>query len=72
MVIELINVGRRQVNKTVVVKNWNGVWRELGKHLMSKDVELVEQENEKDKYMVVCGARTAGEIKIIQHENTRG
>lgn len=64
MEIQLINLGRNNINKTVVVKNEKAMWRELSKHLMSKDIELSETD-EPNKYDVYVGVfRNVGQILI--------
>ena len=42
MKVELINVGRNNVCKTITVKDEKGIFKELKNHLMSKDIELFE------------------------------
>jgi hypothetical protein len=64
MELQLINLGRNKINKTVVVKNEKGMWRELSKHLMSRSIELSET-NEPNKYDVYVGVfRNVGQIII--------
>lgn len=63
MEIQLINLGRNNVNKTVTVKNENEMWREIKKHLLSKDIELTETD-EPNKYTVWAGMRNVGELII--------
>ena len=64
MTIQLINLGRNNINKTVVVKNEKGMWRELSKHLMSRSIEL-SQTDEPNKYDVYVGMfRNVGQVII--------
>lgn len=64
MELQLINLGRNNINKTVVVKNEKAMWRELSKHLMSKGIEL-SPTNEPNKYDVYVGMfRNVGQVII--------
>lgn len=66
MELQLINLGRNNINKTVTVKNEKGMWRELSKHLMSKSIELSETD-EPNKYDVYVGMfRNVGQVIIKQ------
>lgn len=65
MNVGLINVGRNKVCKNITVKNESGIFKELKKHLMSKDIELMESKKKKNRFdVVVGGIRTVGEIFI--------
>lgn len=64
MELQMINLGRNNINKTVVVKNEKAMWRELSKHLMSKGIELSETD-EQNKYDVYVGVfRNVGQVII--------
>ena len=66
MELQLINLGRNNVNKAVIVKNKKEIWRELSKHLNSKSIELSETD-EPNKYDVYVGVfRNVGQIIIKQ------
>lgn len=67
MKAELINVGRNKVNKTIEVKNIKGIFKELDQHLRSKDVELIEADEDSTTYNVeVGGFRFVGKVKITK------
>ena len=64
MELQLINLGRNNINKTINVKNEKAMWRELSKHLMSKVIELSETD-EPNKYNVYVGMfRNVGQVII--------
>ncbi len=64
MELQLINLGRNNINKTVVVKNEKAMWRELSKHLMSNGIEL-SPTDEPNKYDVYVGMfRNVGQVII--------
>ena len=42
MEIQLIDVGRGKINKTVVVQTKNEMWRHVNSCLLSSDIELME------------------------------
>jgi len=64
MELTMINLGRNNVNKTVVVKNEKAMWRELSKHIMSRGIELCETD-EPNKYDVFVGMfRCVGQVII--------
>ena len=65
MKIELINVGRHNVNKIVEVKNENYIRKEVGKYLLSRGWDLHETKEPKT-YDVVAGFRTVGQVKILE------
>jgi len=66
MTIELINVGRGNICKTVEVNGEKGMFRELKKCLMSESIELYPKGDSDTHYDVVVGGfRTVGELKII-------
>ena len=65
MEIQMINLGRNKVNKTVTVKDEKAMWRELGKHLASKSIELQRVENDPERYDVYVGVfRNVGQVII--------
>jgi len=64
MELQLINLGRNNINKTVTVKDEKAMWRELSKHLNSKGIELSETD-EPNKYDVYVGVfRNVGQVII--------
>jgi hypothetical protein len=64
MELTMINLGRNNVNKTVVVKNEKAMWQELSKHIMSRGIELSETD-EPNKYDVFVGMfRCVGQVII--------
>jgi hypothetical protein len=65
MEIELINVGRNNVNKTLTVKNEKQMWKELHQHILSRYIELEETETP-NTYDICVGMRTVGQIKITE------
>ena len=64
MELQLINLGRNNINKTVTVKNEKAMWTELSKHLMSRSIELspTDEPNKYDVY--VGGFRNVGQVII--------
>ena len=67
MEVQLINVGRNKICKTVNVKNENGIIRELKPYLMSKEIELVQSGCTEDRYSVVVGGMcVVGEVMIVK------
>lgn len=65
MQLELINVGRGQINKTVTIKNpsFTKVYKEVGKYLASKHFDIEETENE-GEYNITVNVRCVGKIKV--------
>jgi hypothetical protein len=64
MELIMINLGRNNVNKTIVVKNEEAIWKELSKHIMSRGIELFETD-EPNKYDVIVGMfRCVGQVII--------
>lgn len=67
MEVQLINVGRNKVCKTVNVKNENGIFKALKPYLLSKEIELVQSGCSEDRYVVVVGGmRVVGEVMIVK------
>ncbi len=63
MELELINLGRNKVNKKLTVKDGKGVLRELKKHIMSTEIELIDVDGKGTRYDVyVGGFRNVGQI----------
>ena len=67
--IELENVGRGKVTRTLIV-NANTLLdvehravRECGKHLMSRDIGI--EDNADLTYTVIAGLRSVGKVKIV-------
>lgn len=65
MKLQLINVGRMKVNKTVTVKNEREIWNEVSRHLLSREVEIIETDTP-NKYTVHAGCRPVGEIIVTE------
>jgi hypothetical protein len=66
MKIRLVNVGRGKRSYTTEVDNLDGALREARKHLLSSEVELVEQEEGSPKFdIVVGGFRKVGELWVM-------
>ena len=67
MTVKLIQVGRGKVSKTVEVKNEDALLEEVMRHLMSKQVELVQTTTGGSPLydVVVGGFRKVGEVKIL-------
>ncbi len=69
MELTMINLGRNNINKTVIVKDEKAMWREIRKHLMSKSIELSETD-EPNKYDVYVGTfRSVGQVIIKPNTN---
>lgn len=62
---KLINVGRAKVNRIVECKNQTQLAQEVGKHLMSKDVELQTHDDGRNYDVVVGGFRNVGSIQRL-------
>ena len=63
--VELINVGRNKVNKTIHVKNWKELGIELKKHLLSSEISISHLKD--NRYAVVVGGlRVVGELVITK------
>lgn len=60
----LINVGRNKVNRDVECKNQSQLQQEVKKHLMSKDVELVTDDDGRN-FTVMAGLRDVGKVKRL-------
>lgn len=65
MKVKLINVGRNNVNTTITVKNEKELRKAVGQHILSRSWGF-EATDTPNKYEVVAGFRTVGEIEIIQ------
>lgn len=67
---QLISVGREHVSKVIEVPSMQAVLEECKDHLLSSQVDLVEQEDGQGNGtgtfdVVVGGWRKVGEVKII-------
>lgn len=62
---ELINVGRKQINKTITVKDVTALHKEIDKHLLSSGWGMAESETNADIYILTSGIREVGQVKII-------
>lgn len=66
MIVELINVGRNMVNKTIRVKTDRQIVKELKKHILSPYFEVVIDDMFVGQYnIIVGGLRVVGQIRII-------
>ena len=65
MKAEFINLGRNDINKTVEVKNTKALHREIQKHVISRNWDMMESETE-NIYDVFSGLRSIGQVKIIE------
>jgi hypothetical protein len=70
MKVELINVGSFKVCKVFNAKNEKDIFKEIKKHIFSKDFEIVKVEGEdEDTYTICVGIfRPVGKIKITMEE----
>lgn len=59
MKYRLIDIGRSKVNRTVEVRTERELVREVRKHLMSRDVEILPDGN------VWAGMRTVGRVELV-------
>lgn len=66
MKVELINLGRMNVNKVVEVKNTKELHREIGKYIASKGWGMEQTEDDPNVYEVEAGFRTIGKVKILE------
>lgn len=64
MKIELINVGRNNVNKTFEAKNDKEIFKEIKKHLMSDCIDLYKTDIPNRWEICVGMFRTVGECII--------
>jgi hypothetical protein len=64
MEIQLIDVGRGKINKTVVVETKNEMWRHIDSCLLSSDIELMETDVDGEYIITVGGYRNVGKIII--------
>jgi hypothetical protein len=67
MIIKLIDVGRQKVNKQIQVASLHHALTEVEKHLMSREVELIETSDPTIYDVVVGGFRTVGKIAIMKN-----
>lgn len=65
MKAQLINVGRNNVNKTIICKDIKALCREIKKHILSPNWEMCEAETP-DTYVVFAGINPVGEVKILE------
>ena len=60
---QFIDLGRNNVNKTVIVKDTQALHKEIGKHILSKGWGM-EQITD-DEYAITSGWNTVGKVKIL-------
>lgn len=66
MRVQFIDLGRKNINKVITVKDNSALRKEIKKHILSKYWDLEEMDETNTSYAVVCGVRTVGEIKILE------
>lgn len=64
MKYKLINIGRNKVNREVDVPNEDDLYGEVGKHLMSRNIDLMTQDDGKT-FKVYAGFREVGTVERI-------
>lgn len=66
MKVNLINIGRNNINRSFELKelNWTKIAKEVSKHLASKGIDIEEDPNTHNGYNVIAGFRTVGKITI--------
>jgi hypothetical protein len=69
MKLKLINLGRNNVNKEIVLKNpsYSAVLKEVKKHLGSKFPDI-EETDDPHTFAVVAGVRVVGQIWVEKPE----
>lgn len=65
MEIKLIEIGRNHYCGTADVKDLNEALKEVMKHLLSSNVEMIESEK-KNLFNVFAGFHKVGQIKILK------
>lgn len=63
---KLIDIGRDKINREVEVKNESGLIKEVMKHLMSREVDLISEDDGKSYMVLVGGWRPVGKIEMVQ------
>lgn len=66
MQLELINIGRNKVCQTIEMKKptANKIFKEVKKHLLSKEIDFIESEVKGIYNVFVGGLRNVGQIKL--------
>jgi len=65
MKVQIIDLGRNKVNMTAEFKDQKALFKEIGKHILSKGWDIEESEIP-DNYHVYAGFRNVGTIKVLQ------
>lgn len=66
MKVKLIKIGRKKVTKTIDVPTLDHVLAEVDKYLVSREVQMVRDTKDKNKYHVIVGmGHNAGEVKVL-------
>lgn len=65
MKIQIINLGRNNINMTAEFKNEKALHKEIGRHLLSRNWEIESSETE-DTYHVYAGFRNVGTLKVLE------
>lgn len=65
MKYKLINIGRNKVNCEVDVGNQSKLLKEVGKHLMSRNIELITDDEGKS-FRVYAGVRRVGTVERVE------
>lgn len=65
MQLKLINLGRNNVNQTIILKkpSWGAIMKEVKKHLGSKYPDI-EETNDPHTFDVIAGVRSVGQIWV--------
>jgi len=67
MKYKLIDIGRSKISRTVDVVSETQLLNEVGKHLMSRDIELIT-DDEGDTFRVYAGVRNVGTVELVREE----
>ena len=67
MKVQIINLGRNNVNKEVYVKDIEALKREISRHVIYDDWTLEESRKEDNEYYVIHGMDVIGAVKILKH-----
>lgn len=66
MKVKLIKIGRKNVTKTIDVPTLEHVLAEVDKYLVSREVQMIPDSKDKNKYHVIAGmGHNVGEVKIL-------
>ena len=65
MKYKLINIGRDKVNREINIDDQNQLMKEVKKHLLSRDVELIT-DDEGESFRVYAGVRRVGTVERVE------